>query len=501
MKALLDALLVDIRGTLVREAPPGTCIADLQVDVLPGIHDDLASLAKQLPIAAVSGTATMREADLRSLLARVGLDECLAAVVDFTDLGVAKPDTAPEGVALSRLGVEGPSRVLLVGDNAVDGGKARAAGVAFAHIRAEGLRATVEAWIEERASERLSSAVERVAAVDASAAAAAEELQSRLTKPRGALGALERLGIRLAAMTGTCPPRLPKPATIAIFAGDHGVVAEGVTPWPQEVTAQMVGNFCAGGAAINVLARQLGADVVVVDVGVASELPRANGLLERKVRPATANLAMGPAMRRAEALASVAVGIEVAESAVARGARCLVTGDMGIGNTTPSAAVIAALTGSTADAVTGRGTGIDDKTLALKTRVVERAVARLGSRDPMDVLAEVGGLEIAAIAGYILGAAANRIPVVVDGVISLAGALCADAIAPGVRDWMIAGHRSVEPGASVAIAALGLDPLLDLGLRLGEGSGAALALPLVEAAGRILNEMATFDSAGVTDKE
>ncbi len=501
MNALLDALLVDVGGTLVEQAPAATAVADLQVRPLPAIAGDLAAIAARVPVVAVTNTAVMREGDVRALLARAGLDRHLSGIVTSADVGVAKPDAAPVIAALDRLGVPDRSRVLFVGDGDADAQAAALAGVPFARIRPEGLLATIDTWAAESASGAIAGAVGSISAPDADAAASAEELQRRLTKPRGALGDLETLGIRLAGMAGKCPPPLPSPATVAVFAGDHGVLAEGVTPWPQEVTAQMVANFCSGGAAINVLARQAGASVVVVDVGVASELPDAPALLRRKVRRGTANLATGPAMTAGEARMAIAAGIGVARHAVAQGARCLVSGDMGIGNTTPSAAVIAALTGEPAERVTGRGTGIDDETLERKTRVVAGAVERVRSRDAVDVLSEVGGLEIAAIAGFALGAAAGRVPVVVDGVISLAGALCADAIAPGARAWMIAGHRSVEPGASVALTALGLEPLVDLRLRLGEGSGAALALPLIEAAARILREMATFDSAGVTEKQ
>jgi len=337
--------------------------------------------------------------------------------------------------------------------------------------------------------------------LDADAAADAVALQDRLAKPRGALGRLETLGTRLAAIAGACPPPLPAPVAVAVFVGDHGVLAEGVTQWPQEVTGQMVAAFCAGGAAINVLARQVGAEVVVVDVGVATDLAPAPRLLDRKVRHGTANLATGAAMTLDEARRGLDVGAEVAAEVVAGGARCLVTGDMGIGNTTPSAAIIAALTGRPAAEVTGRGTGIDDATHLRKTRVVEDAVARLASSEPLDVLASVGGLEIAALAGFVVGAAAARVPVVVDGVIALAGVVVAAALAPGCLDFCIAGHRSTEPGATAALEHLGLIPLLDLGLRLGEGTGACLAVPVVQAAARILVEMATLDGAGVTGKE
>jgi nicotinate-nucleotide--dimethylbenzimidazole phosphoribosyltransferase len=345
--------------------------------------------------------------------------------------------------------------------------------------------------------------------LDEVAAAATAEHLDRLTKPAGSLGRLEDLAVQLAGIAGVAPPPIPAPAAVAVFAGDHGVVKAGVTPWPQEVTAQMVVNFCTGGAAINVLARMAGARVVVVDVGVASEIPDPPGgpdqpeLIRARVAPGTANLAEGPAMTADQVIAALDVGVWVAERLVAEGARCLVTGDMGIGNTTPSAALIAALTGRRAREVTGRGTGIDDLRLARKVAVVERALARTAARDlePVGLLAELGGLEIAALAGFIVGGAAMRVPVIVDGVIACAALLVAAGAAPQVVPFVIAGHRSVEPGASAALAHLGLEPLLDLGLRLGEGTGACLAVPLVQAAARITAEMATFDAAGVSDKQ
>ncbi len=342
-----------------------------------------------------------------------------------------------------------------------------------------------------------------VAPLDRGAEADAAVLQSRLTKPAGALGRLEALGARLAAIAGECPPPRPTPAAVALFAADHGVLAQGVTPWPQEVTAQMVANFCAGGAAINVLARQAGATVVVVDVGVATELDDAPGLLRRKVRAGTADLATEPAMTVDDASAALDIGCEVAGDLVASGARCLVTGEMGIGNTTPSAALIAAFTGRPPADVTGRGTGIDDAMLGRKTEVVAAALvlhAAEVTAGPLPTLAALGGLEIAALAGFIVGGAAAGVPVLVDGVVANAALLAAEALVPGVADRCVAGHRSTEPGAAAALQHLGLEPLLVLGLRLGEGCGACLALPVVEAAARILAEMATFDAAGVTDK-
>jgi nicotinate-nucleotide--dimethylbenzimidazole phosphoribosyltransferase len=340
-----------------------------------------------------------------------------------------------------------------------------------------------------------------IRALDEEAMAAARSLHGRLTKPAGSLGTLEDLSVRLAGLARACPPPLPTPAAVAIFAGDHGVHAQGVTPWPQEVTVQMVLNFLSGGAVINAFARETGADVHVVDVGIAAALDPAPGLISAKVRPGTADLATGPAMTAAEAQTAIETGLRVAAQLIDGGAKILVAGDMGIANTTPAAALIAALTGRDAAEVTGRGTGIDDHTFERKIAVVRAALRRLPpDADVLHVVAEVGGLEHAAIAGFMLGAAAHGVPLVVDGVNAAAGALIAAALHPDVVGALIAGHRSVEPGASVALAHLGLEPLIDLGMRLGEGTGAVLALPIVSGAVRVLHEVATFDSAGVSEK-
>jgi nicotinate-nucleotide--dimethylbenzimidazole phosphoribosyltransferase len=287
-----------------------------------------------------------------------------------------------------------------------------------------------------------------------------------------------------------------------VFAGDHGVHAQGVTPWPQEVTASMIANFRAGGAAVNVLARQAGADVYVVDMGVAADLAPGPDLLDHKIRPGTSDLATGPAMSRDEAVQGLLAGAAVAQQLVDEGYDCLLSGDMGIANTTPSAALVAAFTGSAPGRVTGRGTGVDDPTLARKVEVVSAALLeRPPGDDPVETLASVGGFEHAGIAGFVLGAAARRTPVILDGVIAGAAALVAQALAPDALGYCFAGHRSVEPGHVVALDRLGLRPLVDLDLRLGEGTGAVLSFPLVEAAGAVLREMATFDSAGVARKD
>ncbi|MBO2445793.1 nicotinate-nucleotide--dimethylbenzimidazole phosphoribosyltransferase [Actinomadura barringtoniae] len=342
--------------------------------------------------------------------------------------------------------------------------------------------------------------------LDEAAMRDARDHQARLTKPPGALGVLEEVSVQLAGLAAISPPPLPEPAAVAIFAADHGVHAQGVTPWPQEVTAQMVANFLAGGAVVNAFAGQVGAEVTVVDIGVASPLPEAPGLLPRKVAPGTADMTEGPAMTAEQARQAVETGIEVARDLVSAGARCLITGDMGIANTTASAALISAFTGLPPERVTGRGTGIDDATHAHKIDIVRTALHRNallpeGGRGPMEVLAGVGGLEHAALAGFILGGAALRVPVVLDGVIAGAAALVAAALCPDALGACVAGHRSAEPGHAAAVEHLGLRPLVDLELRLGEGTGALLALPLVQGAVRVLHEVATFDSAGVSGKQ
>jgi len=281
------------------------------------------------------------------------------------------------------------------------------------------------------------------------------------------------------------------------------VAREGVSAYPAEVTPQMVLNFLLGGAAINVLARLAGARVTVVDIGVAAELETSPALIRRKIRCGTSNLAQGPAMTRAEAEQALQVGLDVFEAEAARGLDLIATGDMGIGNTTPSSAIVAVMTGLPVAQVVGRGTGIDDQGLERKVRVIEQALAvnQPDRNDPIDVLHKVGGFEIAGLAGVMIAAASRRVPIVVDGFISTAAAMVATAIASTVRDYLISSHRSVEIGHQAMLKHLNLHPLLDLNLRLGEGTGAALAFHFVEASTRILREMATFDEAGVSDKE
>ncbi len=347
----------------------------------------------------------------------------------------------------------------------------------------------------------LSKLLDRIQAPHGTAGLETQRALDQLTKPPGSLGRLEELARRLAEISGRFPPQVAH-AVIFTLAADHGVAAEGVSAYPQIVTAQMVENLVRGGAAVNVLARHVGAKVVVVDMGVAAPLPPDPGLLSRRIAPGTRNMAKGPAMTRDEAVAAIEAGVGLVEAERGHGLDLIGTGEMGIGNTTAASAVVAALTGAGAESVTGVGTGVDEEGRRRKVAVIERALAtnRPDPTDGVDVLAKVGGFEIAGLCGVILAGAASRIPVVIDGFIAGAAALAAARIKPEARHYLLASHRSTEPGARFVLDALGLDPYLDLGMRLGEGTGAALCIGLAQAAVRILGEMATFKSAGVTDR-
>ncbi|NNJ11819.1 nicotinate-nucleotide--dimethylbenzimidazole phosphoribosyltransferase [Chloroflexales bacterium ZM16-3] len=348
----------------------------------------------------------------------------------------------------------------------------------------------------------LTETIAKISPLDVAAMEAARARQDMLTKPQGALGRLEALSIQVAGITGAARPRLLKPAVV-VMAADHGVARQGVSPFPPEVTPQMVMNFLAGGAAINVLSRHVGAQVAVVDIGVAADLPAHADLIARKIAYGTADLSAEPAMTRAQAQESLEVGIAVANELIDAGADILATGEMGIGNTTPSSAIVATLTGLSVAEVTGRGAGLNDSGLKHKVALIEAALAlhKPNPTDAMDVLAKVGGLEIGGIAGVMIAAASRHVPVMVDGFISGAAALIACALAPAAQPYLIATHRSVERGHQAVFTRLDLEPLFDLGMRLGEGTGAVLGISLVQAACKALDEMSTFGEAGVSDKE
>lgn len=349
--------------------------------------------------------------------------------------------------------------------------------------------------------QELQTILSQIAPLDADSLEQARNRQLQLTKPAGSLGRLEEIAIRIAGIQRQVQPKIARKAVV-VMAADHGVTAEGVSAFPSAVTPQMVQNFLYGGAAINAIARQANAQVVVVDIGVAAELTHP-ALLSRKIAYGTANMAAGPAMTREQALAAINVGIDVVNDLAKQGLDLVATGEMGIGNTTAASAITACLTGVAVATVTGRGTGIDDQQLVHKVAVIERAIAQNApdAADPLDVLTKVGGLEIAGLVGVILAAASQGIPIAIDGFISSSAALVAVALCPTVREYLFAGHLSVEGGHRIILEKLDLVPLLNLNMRLGEGTGAVLAMHIIEAALNTHNEMATFAEAGVSNRD
>jgi len=348
-------------------------------------------------------------------------------------------------------------------------------------------------------NQELEELIESIEPVDFSQLDSIQAHLDNLTKPKGSLGRLEEFAARYCCITGQLRPELPR-KTVLVFAGDHGITDEGVSAFPKDVTFQMVKNFLQGGAGINVLARHTGAQVKVIDIGVDHDFDGLPGLLHMKVASGTQNMVKGPAMTRTQAVNAVLNGAAVAERIIQHGSNLLATGEMGIGNTTPASALTAVLCGKKPEDVTGRGTGIDENAYQRKIRLIERAIEtnRPDPSDPIDCLSKVGGFEIAGICGMILKASQRKVPVVVDGFISGSGALLATSICPAVRDYLFAGHQSVEQGHKVQMEFMGLKPILDLDLRLGEGTGAALAMNLIEAGLKIYLEMATFDGAQVS---
>ena len=492
----IDAVLFDVGDTLVHAATPGTPVSDLQVRLRDDVLADLHELSRRgLRLGAVTDTATMSGDDVRVLLEPSGVAALLTVIVSSCDVGAPKPEPTSLIAALADLGVDA-SRTLYIGDRVIDRDAAASAGAHFAFIDGT-IATTIARWIEEGAGPFAHATACVRADADAversDAQEAARERLDALAKPPGSLGRLEQIAVQLCGIAGSCPAPLPTPATIGVFAGDHGVHAEGVTAWPQEITAAMVATMLSGRASINALAATVGATVRLIDVGVATPLPDLPPDSARRVRSGTRNLATERAMTLAEATRALDVGVLVARESVDAGARCLVTGEMGIANTTPSAALVAALTGRVAADVTGRGAGADDEVLGRKISAIDTALSRhTPGDDPLEVLASLGGLEIAALVGFIVGGVALRVPVVVDGVIADAALLVAERLVPGTTAGCIAGHRSTEPAATIALDTLGLEPLLDLDLRLGEGTGAALALPLLDAAARLLTDVATI---------
>ncbi|MBG7617130.1 MAG: nicotinate-nucleotide--dimethylbenzimidazole phosphoribosyltransferase [Chloroflexi bacterium] len=351
-------------------------------------------------------------------------------------------------------------------------------------------------------SKILEKTLKAIKALDKDSMDKARQRQDSLTKPQGSLGRLEEISIQLAGIQGKEIPKIDKKAVI-VMAGDHGILEEGIHNWPKEVTAQMVENFISGGACINVISRQIGADVLIVDMGVATPISKNDKLVRRSIGKGTKNIVRGAAMTKEQALKAIEAGIDIISKEAKMGLNLVGTGDMGLGNTSSSAAICAVITGSPVSVVTGRGTGLEDAKLKKKIEAIEKAleVNKADREDPMDVLAKLGGFEIAGLAGVILGAAANGVAVVIDGFISGAAALIATEIEPKAKRYIIGGHLSVEPGHRIMLDYMGVSPLLQFDMRLGEGTGGALAMVIVEASARTLGEMATFGEARVSEKE
>lgn len=352
--------------------------------------------------------------------------------------------------------------------------------------------------------DKIKETIEEIRPLDEDAVKSVKARQDTLTKPPRSLGVLEELSVKVAGITRNYMPEI-KDKVIITMAGDHGVVAEGVSAFPKEVTPQMVYNFLRGGAAINVLARHIGARVVVVDMGVVADIEikgKDENFIDKKIAYGTANMTKGPAMSYEDAMRSIEAGIEVLEDEIEKGIDIVGVGDMGIGNTTPSSAIVAFITGEPVEKVTGHGTGLDDEGLKAKIETIKRAlgVNKPNREDAIDILAKIGGFEIGGMAGVMLAAASHRIPVVVDGFISGAAALIAYERNPKIKDYLIASHLSVEVGHRAILDHIGIKPLFNLNMRLGEGTGAALGISLVEASCKILREMATFGEAGVSEK-
>ncbi len=485
LESRFDAVLFDLGNTLVAQADPGVPIDELTVTWLPGAEAALDALHGRVPLAIVSNTTTLTAADIARLLGPMA--DRFATIVATAELGEHKPSPVPVRVALERLGVR-PERALLIGDNDSDRAAALAAGVHFAWSGPD-LHERITAQLLH--ADALERALDGAFPHDPAMADAARARLDGLAKPAGSLGRLEDAVCRLAVIERTPTPTVD-PAAVAVFVADHGIAADdSVTPWPQVVTAIMRETIAGGRAAVSVLAREAQVYVDVTDVGTLPGVP--STVRDARIADGTADLRSGQAMTRLQALQALEVGAATAERLIAGGTRTLAVGEVGMGNTTAAAALIAALCDAPAATVTGRGAGIDDATLARKTVIVAEAVAALpDGADVIEVLARVGGLEIAAMAGCIIGAASLGIPVILDGVITQAAALVAVALEPRTAPFLIAAHSSAEPGSQIALQHLGLRALLDLSLRLGEGTGAALAIPLLRAACAATRDMATI---------
>jgi nicotinate-nucleotide--dimethylbenzimidazole phosphoribosyltransferase len=482
-----DCVLFDLGNTLIAQENPGTPYESLVVKVLPGVQELLDQIHNRVKLGIVSNTKTITAAEIQAKLSTVGLDTYFQTIIATAEFGTHKPDPAPIIAALNQLQCSA-DRTLYIGDIETDKQAAVSAGAHFAYAGPNLFESVKQYLLHSQ------SAFDR--AINTRPVFSKEHYNAMrkdfddLAKPVGSLGKLENIAAQIAGITHSHIPTID-PTAIALFGADHGIAVDNsVTPWPQAITSQMLEVMGDGKAAVSVLARTADVYVEIINVGAITDSESPNVRNER-VASGTEDIRIACAMAESVVRAALEVGAATAERLIAGGSRCLVTGEVGIGNTTPSAALIAHFTKATAEQVTGRGSGIDDETYARKTEVVTNLIARTkNEEDPIKVLADVGGIEIAALTGYILRAASLQIPVVLDGVITLAAAIVAQAINPEINQFCIAGHTSSEAGSQIAIAHLQLQPILDLELRLGEGTGGLLSIPIIRASCQAFSGMA-----------
>jgi nicotinate-nucleotide--dimethylbenzimidazole phosphoribosyltransferase len=482
-----DCVLFDLGNTLIAQENPGTPYESLVVKVLPGVQELLDQLHNKVKLGIVSNTKTITATDIQAKLSTVGLDKYFQTIIATTEFGTHKPDPAPIIAAIDQLQCAA-DRTLYIGDIETDKQAAVSAGAHFAYA-GPNLFESVKQYVlhSQSAFER---AINTLPVFSKEHYNAVRTEFDQLAKPVGSLGKLENIAAQIAGITRSHTPTID-PSAIALFGADHGIAVDNsVTPWPQAITAQMLEVMGDSKAAVSVLAKTADVYVEIINVGAIVDSKSPNVRNER-VASGTLDIRIMSAMSETVVRAALEVGAATAERLIAGGSRCLVTGEVGIGNTTPSAALIAHFTKSSAEQATGRGSGIDDETYFRKKEIVANLIARVKSeKDPIKVLADIGGIEVVALTGYILRAASLQIPVVLDGVITLAAALVAQAINPGIHQFCIAGHASSEPGSHIAIAHLQLQPILDLDLRLGEGTGALLSIPIIRATCQMFSGMA-----------
>jgi nicotinate-nucleotide--dimethylbenzimidazole phosphoribosyltransferase len=482
-----DCVLFDLGNTLIAQENPGTPYKDLKVQVLPGVQELLLELNGKVKLGIVSNTKTITAADIQEKLTTVGLDKYFSCIIATAEFGMHKPDPAPIVAAIEQLQCT-VGHTLYIGDIETDKQAALAAGAHFAYA-GPNLYESVKQYVLHSDS-AFDRAIHTRPIFSQQHCDAVRKEFDGLAKPVGSLGKLEIIAAQIAGITHSHTPTVD-PAAIALFGADHGIAADNsVTPWPQAITGMMLEVMGDNRAAVSVLADVADVYVQIINVGAIAD-SKSPSVRNERVASGTADIRTSDAMSDAVVRAALEVGAQTAERLIAGGSRCLVTGEVGIANTTPSAALIAHFMQTTAEQVTGRGSGIDDETYARKVDIVKNLIEKTkNEKDPIKTLAQIGGIEIAALTGYILRAASLQVPVVLDGVITLAAATIAQAINPEVNQFLMAGHSSSEPGSRIAIAHLQLQPILDLELRLGEGTGALLAIPIIRSACQALSRMA-----------